>query len=301
MQQHSDEDTNYTLFHCEVCSLEHWQPLAAPRADYYEGEAQAMYAAMHEGGRRAEEDPRFSRFLDEFGSRTGARLLDVGCADGALMAAFRARGNEVWGIDIDTRSLGAARRRGLEVREATLDTVGDALGHDLRFDFITMFDVLEHLTAPRRALALTSDLMAPGGYLVGTVPNRERLFANLVDADFPPHHFLRFDREALKETLVKAGFEPASVEVFQWGYSGPVLVNAAVRGVKRAILPLTRRFRRPAGTPSPDRTQGGDVGRRHWKHAAARIVTASAARVLRPFERGFGRGFKLYFVARWTG
>src|SRR5262245_49772639 len=94
---HERDGTRYTLLHCDGCGLEHWQPLVAPHASYYEDEEQGMYTAVHEGSRRAEDDPRFARFLDEFGSSSGRRLLDVGCADGALMEAFRARGNTVTG------------------------------------------------------------------------------------------------------------------------------------------------------------------------------------------------------------
>ena len=46
----------------------------------------------------------------------------------------------------------------------------------------TMFDALEHLTNPARALHKAHGLLRPGGHVVGTVPNRGRPPANLVDA-----------------------------------------------------------------------------------------------------------------------
>jgi len=290
---HEADGTRYTLHGCDGCGLEHWQPLAAPHAAYYEGEEQAMYAAMHDGRRRADEDPRFARFLDEFASCSGKRLLDVGCADGVLMDAFRARGNTVTGIDIDNKSLRAARARGLDVHEATLDNIAGAIGRDIRFDLVTMFDVLEHLTAPRRALEVARSLLVPGGRLVGTVPNRERLFANLVSADFPPHHFLRFDCASVGAILRLVDFVPVHVDVFQWGYAGPVLVNAATKTAKKLVRrPTTRE-----GVAAVD-TPGGSRKKRRFKHRVADVLNLSAAGALRLLERGLRRGFKLYFVAR---
>lgn len=287
-------DATYRLLHCNQCSLEHWQPLTAPDASYYEREAQSMYIAMHEGHRKAEGDPRFSRFLDDFGGCSEKSLLDVGCADGALMDAFRARGNRVTGIDVDTTSLRAARARGLDVHRATLRDVHASLGADRRFDFVTMFDVLEHLTTPRQALEAARDLLSPGGLLVGTVPNRERLFANLVDADFPPHHFLRFSKESLTNALQLTGLSTERVEVFQWGYAGTVLLSSALRTAKR--LRQSQRTA-PASRTDPAATVASQVGRR-LRRRVARVVNTTAAQSLRPVEQTLGRGFKLYFVAR---
>lgn len=295
---HWSDQTQYTLMRCGGCGVEHWQPLVAPRAAYYEGEQQAMYTALHEGRRRAEDDLRFSRFLAEFSWLTGKRLLDVGCADGALIDAVRARGNEVVGIDIDARSLRSARARELEVHETTLDAFAEGPAAGRRFDVVTMFDVLEHLTAPKRALEVARDLLVPGGHLVGTVPNRDRLFANLVDADFPPHHFLRFDKAAIDLALRSVGLVPERVEVFQWGYAGSVLLNATIRSAKK-LARIPRRS--PAGAPTPGApvaSAGQPAVSPKLKHRVAGVLNRSLGRILQPVEQTLDRGFKLYFVAR---
>jgi SAM-dependent methyltransferase len=153
----------YTLLRCTSCGIEHWDPLTAPGGTYYSDEAQPMYAAMHEGTRRAQDDVRFARFLDQFKHARGKRLLDVGCADGVLLEAFRALGNEVVGIDIDARSLRRAKDRRLEVHESTLEQFAASGRTENVFDFITMFDVLEHLTAPMRVLALARSMLKLDG------------------------------------------------------------------------------------------------------------------------------------------
>lgn len=87
---------------------------------------------------------------------------------------------------------------------------------NLKFDVITFFEVLEHQDRPMEFLRMVRELLNEGGYIGGSVPNRERLFAKTVDwkyfhGDYPPHHFLRFSDMALKNTLEKAGFNNVEV------------------------------------------------------------------------------------------
>src|SRR3546814_1146589 len=53
----------------------------------------------------------------------GARVLDVGCGDGALMAALRdAKQVDARGLEIDPRNVAAAVGRGLSVVQGDADT-----------------------------------------------------------------------------------------------------------------------------------------------------------------------------------
>jgi methionine biosynthesis protein MetW len=53
---------------------------------------------------------------------TGARVLDVGCGDGALMGELRAKGCDARGIEIDVADVTAALARGLSVIQGDADT-----------------------------------------------------------------------------------------------------------------------------------------------------------------------------------
>jgi SAM-dependent methyltransferase len=76
---------------------------------------------------------------------------------------------------------------------------------DLKFDVITFFEVLEHQDKPREFLEMVKGLLKEGGYIAGSVPNRESMFIELlrfnhVD-DYLPHHFLRFSKPSLEKAL----------------------------------------------------------------------------------------------------
>ncbi len=251
-----------------------------------------MYAAMHDGRREATKDARLTKILTDFGDGPPKRVLDVGCADGLLLSEFQDRGHEVLGIDIDQRSLTVATSRGVRVLHTTVEELSTS-PEQLRFDVVCMSDVLEHLTEPVGALRAARALLAPGGHLVGTVPNRNRLFANLVTSDFPPHHFLRFDEPSLDQCLSAAELKLERTEVFEFGYALPAVVNTALR---LARTKLRGRARSPAaanGNPtSAPKARGNRIPR-----TLADLANRGLAAASKSFERALHRGFKIYFVA----
>jgi SAM-dependent methyltransferase len=88
---------------------------------------------------------------------------------------------------------------------------------NLKFDVITFFEVLEHQDKPREFLEMVRGLLKEGGYIAGSVPNRERLFVEIgwkyFHGDHPPHHFLRFSKSSLEKALNFPGFK--DVEVYK--------------------------------------------------------------------------------------
>jgi hypothetical protein len=72
---------------------------------------------------------------------------------------------------------------------------------------------LEHQDKPREFLEMVKGLLEEGGYIAGSVPNRERLFVEVDHLDYPPHHFLRFSKFSLEKALNFSGFK--DVEVYE--------------------------------------------------------------------------------------
>ena len=82
----------------------------------------------------------------------GARVLDVGCGDGALMAALRDRaGVDARGLEIDAGNVAAAVARGLSVVQGDADV--DLAGYpDGSFDYAILSQTLQTARAPDRVL-----------------------------------------------------------------------------------------------------------------------------------------------------
>ena len=207
----------YKRYECPNCDVHWWEPLKII-PEFYESEFLEGYIALHEGiGTRLGENHK--AFFKYFPSNIRGKLLDVGCGDGRFLRHAKEQGFEVWGIDFDKKSVESAKRNlGTDtVFAMSLEEFYEyAKEKNLKFDVITFFEVLEHQDKPREFLEMVKGLLKEGGYIAGSVPNRESMFIEIFRdnyIDYPPHHFLRFSRSSLEKALNFSGFK--DVEVYK--------------------------------------------------------------------------------------
>jgi 2-polyprenyl-3-methyl-5-hydroxy-6-metoxy-1,4-benzoquinol methylase len=139
--------------------------------------------------------------LTALGVRPGARVLELGCGAGCVAAELARAGYRVTGIDGHESLLCVARSRA---------TSATFLCHDLRqgtshietldtaFDVVGLFDVIEHLQDPARALGDALERLVSGGLLVGTVPAMMALWSGI---DERSGHKTRYGRQSLRALL----------------------------------------------------------------------------------------------------
>jgi SAM-dependent methyltransferase len=137
------------------------------------------------------------------------RVLDVGCGRGFLLDAFRRRGWEPHGSELDERSAAFAREvLGLDVATGDLDRWP---WPDGTFDAVSLWHVLEHLAEPERALDEARRGLRPGGVLLVGVPNFASPEARLTGAGWfhldVPRHVVHLTPEWLDRALHRAGFD----------------------------------------------------------------------------------------------
>lgn len=98
---------------------------------------------------------------------TGARALDVGCGDGALMAELRAKGCDARGIEINAGDVTAALARGLSVIQGDADT--DLADYpDASFDYVILSQTLQ---TTRRPDLVIDQLLRIGACAFVSFPN----------------------------------------------------------------------------------------------------------------------------------
>lgn len=96
----------------------------------------------------------------------GKRILDIGAGGGGIGRAIRGEQPEqLVAVEIDTRSHSV-----LQEYYDLVTTDIEPLS-DLRFDWILLLDVLEHLPKPLQYLQGLRSLLAPGGAILVSVPN----------------------------------------------------------------------------------------------------------------------------------
>jgi 2-polyprenyl-3-methyl-5-hydroxy-6-metoxy-1,4-benzoquinol methylase len=143
-------------------------------------------------------------------SSKGARLLDVGCSNGAYLAAMREKGWDVEGVEFDRAAVEYARHsRNLKVTQGDVENALSELPGN-SFDVVTLWHVLEHTFDPAAALKQIHRVLKPGGTLMLEVPNFGSPLASLFKKYwFPmdvPRHLYQFTPATLKMMLAKAGF-----------------------------------------------------------------------------------------------
>ena len=104
------------------------------------------------------------------GGLSAQRVLDVGCGSGRFSALARGHWPNVTSLDIAPRLVAQATRRA-----GSRGVVGDACRLPFAssaFDLVISSECLEHTPNPGLAAAELCRVLAPGGHLCLTVPNR---------------------------------------------------------------------------------------------------------------------------------
>jgi len=105
----------------------------------------------------------------------GKRALDVGCGAGLLTEPLARLGAEVTGIDAAPESIAVAKAhaagQGLTI-DYRAGEVSQLAAEAKRFDLVTSLEVIEHVADPAAFVSALAALLAPGGLLVVSTPNR---------------------------------------------------------------------------------------------------------------------------------
>jgi methionine biosynthesis protein MetW len=98
----------------------------------------------------------------------GARVLDLGCGDGAMLAHLQqTRGCSGYGIEIDDANVLACVKRGVNVIQLNLDE-GLSMFEDASFDVVLQIDTLQHL---RNAEVMLRETVRVGRFGIVAFPN----------------------------------------------------------------------------------------------------------------------------------
>lgn len=137
-----------------------------------------------------------------------AKILDVGCGFGFALGALRKLGYEhTLGLELSREQAEVARRAGHQV-VLTEDSRAWMRSNPVRFDFVVLFDVLEHVPVGIQIdfLRALHTVLRPGGKLLLTVPNANAILNARWRYNDYTHHS-SFTEHSLFFVLRNAGFE----------------------------------------------------------------------------------------------
>lgn len=188
---------SFHIFRCPYCASYFISPrLSLRELGIYYPDHYYPYLELKQGNLSGRIKERLSirkqlRLVKKYRNKPG-KALDVGCGNGAFLLALKNAGWQVWGTEINPALVERLRSKGINMFLGDLSEI-DFAYH--RFDLITFWDVLEHLSSPRTALQIAARLASPDGILMISIPNPESLEATLFGPywagwDIPRHLWL---------------------------------------------------------------------------------------------------------------
>jgi 2-polyprenyl-3-methyl-5-hydroxy-6-metoxy-1,4-benzoquinol methylase len=210
----------YHVVRCATCdlvqTLEHYAAVSPDYIDLDDGaidDDRLWCQGAHKQPAFQQWRAAAGKFLDV----RDARLLDVGCGTGGFLDFAAGEGFRVYGFDASRAQAARARQRFPDVRQAYsprayLAELGEL---HLKFEIITLWDVLEHIRSPQPLLEEAAGVLNPGGCLFVSVPNGRaiawksviyRIMRKRMDL-IPWEHVFYYSPSSLRRCMQLAPFE----------------------------------------------------------------------------------------------
>jgi SAM-dependent methyltransferase len=241
------------LWRCRACNFVFRHPLLA----------ESQYQSLYENGaldvwdaQREREDFRLIRgVITEAGESSPISVLDVGCYTGQLLATLPPS-CQSYGIEPNRQAAAAASSRGIRIVGTDASELKSL---DLKFDFITACDVIEHFPDPLKFLRTLAAALRPGGKVIVSTGNSDAWLWQVAGARFwychYPEHISFLGARWLASEPSKAGLKAVSAIKFNYVGSGPRAMRAVATLAYRASPTLYRKLegrrRRNLGDGAP--------------------------------------------------
>ena len=132
----------------------------------------------------------------------GGAVAEIGCAQGNMSLLLAERGYRVQAVDINPTFLEYSKLKYERGEMNWLHSNLEDISPSLRFDAIILGEIIEHCAWPEKVISSALKLLNPGGLLIVTTPNAEKVGEHLPT-------FSNFNSEEKRKELEKMQFGPA--------------------------------------------------------------------------------------------
>jgi 2-polyprenyl-3-methyl-5-hydroxy-6-metoxy-1,4-benzoquinol methylase len=190
--------------------------------------------------------PYFQKHIPDFHKK---KVLEVGCAEGGLLAALSDIGMDVYGIELDNERAEIARIKNTALKVFVGDITNPSLPEFVRdsFDMIIMREVVEHLPDKPTAFNNLDKFLKNDGYLFVSFPPKRSPFAGhqQIGKSFlkaiPYLHIL--PRSILKRIAKELNEEHGYIDEIKQHYStGCTIYEFEFQCLLKNFMPIKKEF-----------------------------------------------------------
>jgi SAM-dependent methyltransferase len=215
--------------------------------------------------------------------------IEVGTGQGAMGARVAALTSQSYvGVELDPISYALAKSRiepfGGQVHNVALSELAPQPA-----ELLCAFEVLEHLEDHRAALAEWINFIAPGGFLVLSVPAHQHRFG---PTDTHAGHIRRYAAGELEELVTSAGM----LGVRTWFYAAPL--GYALEAVRNVIDGRKLASASASGVPIETLTAASGRTRQFERHSWKSAVATAGTFPFKYLQRVWPDGTGLVLLAR---
>lgn len=218
----------WTLYKCTNCGLiflwpqPDWDELILHYPKQYHGYLQSKSPILNTF-RKYGLKKRIKSILEH--KKLKGEILDIGCASGEFLEEFRdITGWQVTGLEVVEPAIKIAQEKNIPVITTELL---DANLRKNKFDVITLWDVLEHVTDPSAVLSECHRILKTGGLIVIKTPDPSGIEALIFKKYWvgyeAPQHLFNFPRKVLVDYLQQIGFRVEKIKQTGSDFAAPFL------------------------------------------------------------------------------
>lgn len=137
------------------------------------------------------------------------KMLDVGSALGdSLTEAKKLGWKNVYGVELSAYAATESRKRGLNIKTGNLKSAKFPSNY---FDVVTLQDVIEHVSDPKKEMLEIYRVLKPGGFVFIVTPDVSGIWSKILGHLWyhykPGEHIMYFSQKSLAKVISDAGFK----------------------------------------------------------------------------------------------
>ena len=215
---------NYQILRCEACSFTESYPklpqdqlLKLYGKEYFNSENSKLCGYdnyLEEKDNYLTTFKKRFQFLDQkIGLNNQKSILEVGFAYGFFLQTCEQAGfTNLTGIEVSDAGIDYAKNN-LKHSKLSLNQVKDI--NDQKFDYIFLWDVIEHIYSPADIIEECYKMLNDGGYLIMRTPNVDSFVARILGKKWwnykPKEHIYYFNPKTIQTLVNKFGFNSTEI------------------------------------------------------------------------------------------